>query len=164
MADIAEAEGDAGAVREWLGRAARAPRDKAWVADGLISDRWAPASPSGELDAFAWRTPDERIAAPAEPSPVEHQPHEPAPPIEPPHIATAPALAAKPSEAPAEAGPAPEAQASQAAAEGPIPIARARAAAVSRGRVMDPASMSPDDPGPQINGEGGKDFRIFASE
>ena len=164
MADIAEAEGDAGAVREWLGRAARAPRDKAWVADGLISDRWAPASPSGELDAFAWRTPDERIAAPAEPSPVEHQPHEPAPPIEPPHIATAPALAAKPSEAPAEAGPAPEAQASQAAAEGPIPIARARAAAVSRGRVMDPASMAPDDPGPQFNGEGGKDFRIFASE
>ena len=64
MADIEEAEGHQGAVREWLGRAARAPRDKAWVADGVISDRWAPVSPSGTLDAFVWRTPDERIAAP----------------------------------------------------------------------------------------------------
>ena len=57
MADIEEAEGHYGAVREWLGRAARAPRDKAWVADGVISDRWAPVSPSGTLDAFVWRTP-----------------------------------------------------------------------------------------------------------
>ena len=64
MADIEEAEDNQGAVREWLGRAARAPRDKAWVADGVISDRWAPVSPSGTLDAFVWRTPDERIAAP----------------------------------------------------------------------------------------------------
>ena len=71
MADIEEAEGHQGAVREWLGRAARAPRDKAWVADGVISDRWAPVSPSGTLDAFVWRTPDERIAAPAEPLPAE---------------------------------------------------------------------------------------------
>ena len=63
MADIEEADGHQGAVREWLGRAARAPRDKAWVADGVISDRWAPVSPSGALDAFVWRTPDERIAA-----------------------------------------------------------------------------------------------------
>ena len=66
MADIEETEGNHGAVREWLGRAARAPRDKAWVADGVISDRWAPVSPSGTLDGFVWRTPDERIAAPAE--------------------------------------------------------------------------------------------------
>ena len=66
MADIEEAEGNQGAVREWLGRAARAPRDKAWVADGVISDRWAPVSPSGTLDGFVWRTPDERIAAPTE--------------------------------------------------------------------------------------------------
>ena len=66
MADIEEAEGNHGAVREWLGRAARAPRDKAWVADGVISDRWAPVSPSGTLDGFVWRTPDERLAAPAE--------------------------------------------------------------------------------------------------
>src|SRR5208282_3697654 len=74
MVDIEEADGHQGAVREWLGRAARAPRDKAWVADGLISDRWAPVSPSGALDAFIWRTPDERIAAPAEPEAVEPAP------------------------------------------------------------------------------------------
>ena len=73
MADIEEAEGHQGAVREWLGRAARAPRDKAWVADGVISDRWAPVSPSGALDAFVWRTPDERFAAP-EPSPTVAEP------------------------------------------------------------------------------------------
>ena len=66
MADIEETEGNHGAVREWLGRAARAPRDKAWVADGVISDRWAPVSPSGTLDGFVWRTPDERLAAPTE--------------------------------------------------------------------------------------------------
>ena len=77
MADIEEADGHQGAVREWLGRAARAPRDKAWVADGFISDRWAPVSPSGALDAFVWRTPDERIAALAEAAPIEA---EPAPP------------------------------------------------------------------------------------
>src|SRR6516225_2635258 len=73
MADIEEAEGHFGAVREWLARAARAPRDKAWVADGVISDRWAPVSPSGALDAFVWRTPDERIAAPAEPARAERE-------------------------------------------------------------------------------------------
>lgn len=66
VADIEEAEGDLGAMREWLSRAARAPHDKAWVADGVISDRWAPVSPSGALDAYVWRTPDERLAAPPE--------------------------------------------------------------------------------------------------
>ena len=74
MADIEEADGHHGAVREWLGRAARAPRDKAWVADGVISDRWAPVSPSGALDAFVWRTPDERFALPAEPAAPETAP------------------------------------------------------------------------------------------
>ena len=74
MADIEEADGHQGAVREWLGRAARAPRDKAWVAEGVISDRWAPVSPSGALDAFVWRTPDERFALPAEPAAPEPAP------------------------------------------------------------------------------------------
>ena len=58
MADIETADGAEGAAREWLARAARAPRDKAWIADGTISDRWAPASPSGALDAFVWRAPE----------------------------------------------------------------------------------------------------------
>ncbi len=75
-------------MREWLARAARAPRDKAWVADGVISDRWSPVSPSGTLDAFVWRTPDERLAPYVEPPRVE-----PEPTAEPPEI-VAPSLAA----------------------------------------------------------------------
>ncbi|CAN7227770.1 heme biosynthesis protein HemY [Bosea sp. LjRoot237] len=59
MAELEEAEhGATGRVREWLGRATRAPRDAAWVADGLVSDQWLPVSPiSGRLDAFVWTVP-----------------------------------------------------------------------------------------------------------
>ncbi|MFP4537527.1 MAG: heme biosynthesis HemY N-terminal domain-containing protein [Dichotomicrobium sp.] len=54
---------NAGRVREWLAKALRAPRDPAWVADGVVSDRWAPVSPvTGQLDAFEWRIPMERVA------------------------------------------------------------------------------------------------------
>jgi HemY protein len=67
MADLEETEGAPGAVREWLARAARAPRDRAWIADGFVSDRWAPISPTGKLDAFVWRTPEERLSAPEGP-------------------------------------------------------------------------------------------------
>jgi len=63
MADIEETEhGPSGRMREWLARAARAARDPAWVADGIVSDEWLPASPvNGRLDAFKWETPVERI-------------------------------------------------------------------------------------------------------
>lgn len=63
LADIEEAEtGDQGKVRQLLARAVRAPRDPAWVADGYVSDKWAPASPvTGRLDAFEWRSPMERL-------------------------------------------------------------------------------------------------------
>ncbi|AZO80843.1 MULTISPECIES: heme biosynthesis HemY N-terminal domain-containing protein [unclassified Bosea (in: a-proteobacteria)] len=59
MAELEEAEhGATGRVREWLARATRAPRDAAWVADGLVSDQWLPISPiSGRLDAFVWTVP-----------------------------------------------------------------------------------------------------------
>jgi HemY protein len=96
MADLEETEGGApGAVREWLARASRAPRDKAWVADGLISDVWAPASPSGKLDAFVWRVPDERLSAPeapiaAEPSAPEVHTHVIEPAAETPQLPAAP--------------------------------------------------------------------------
>jgi HemY protein len=54
---------NAGRVREWLAKAVRAARDPAWVADGVLSDRWAPVSPvTGRLDAFEWRVPVERLA------------------------------------------------------------------------------------------------------
>ena len=54
----AEESGDKGRAREWLARAVTAPRDAAWIADGVISDRWAPTSPvTGVIDAFEWRVP-----------------------------------------------------------------------------------------------------------
>jgi HemY protein len=74
MADIEETQGAPGAVREWLARAARAPRDRAWVADGFVSDRWAPISPAGKLDAFVWRTPEEQLSGPSEPAYVPAAP------------------------------------------------------------------------------------------
>ncbi|MDB5557157.1 MAG: heme biosynthesis protein HemY [Enterovirga sp.] len=65
MAEIEQAEGNTGRVREWLARAAHAPRDKAWIADGIVSETWAPVSPvSGRLDAFVWDTPPEVLGAP----------------------------------------------------------------------------------------------------
>jgi HemY protein len=60
-----EQHGHTGRVREWLARAVNAPRDPAWTADGVVSDRWAPVSPvTGTLDAFRWRVPVEAIDAP----------------------------------------------------------------------------------------------------
>ncbi|HEX2840782.1 heme biosynthesis protein HemY [Hyphomicrobium sp.] len=54
----AEESGDKGRAREWLARAVTAPRDAAWTADGVTSDRWAPTSPvTGQIDAFEWRVP-----------------------------------------------------------------------------------------------------------
>lgn len=63
LADVEEAEtGDQGKVRQLLGKAMRAPRDPAWVADGFVSEHWAPASPvTGRVDAFEWRVPVERL-------------------------------------------------------------------------------------------------------
>ncbi|MGE5509770.1 MAG: heme biosynthesis HemY N-terminal domain-containing protein [Bacteroidota bacterium] len=59
-----EQRNDAGRVREWLARAVNAPRDPAWTADGVVSDRWAPISPvTGALDAFQWRVPVESADA-----------------------------------------------------------------------------------------------------
>ena len=61
MADVEEGEhNDLGRVREWLSRAVQAPPDPVWVADGVISEQWAPVSPvTGDLDAFRWRVPAE---------------------------------------------------------------------------------------------------------
>lgn len=61
MAEIEEGEkGDAGRVRAWLARAVYAPRDATWMADGIVSGRWAPVSPvTGRLDAFEWKAPVE---------------------------------------------------------------------------------------------------------
>ena len=144
MADIEEADGNHGAVREWLGRAARAPHDKAWVADGVISDRWAPVSPLGTLDAFVWRTPDERIAAQAESAAAPR----PAEAI----AAPAPALAPAPQAIERERSAAPPAQA-------PVLVPTPRT-----GVIIDPASMAPDDPGPEEHGVKRRGFRLYANE
>ncbi len=88
MAELEEAEsGDMGRVREWLSRASRAPRDKAWVADGRVSETWAPVSPAGKLDGYAWEVPPQaphgllideiRSAPPAAPAIVESTPMPP---------------------------------------------------------------------------------------
>ena len=63
MARIEAGElGDKGREREWLGRALRAPRDRAWIADGYVSDRWLPVSPvTGAVDAFEWKAPVDAI-------------------------------------------------------------------------------------------------------
>jgi HemY protein len=66
MSDLEQAEhGSTGKGREWLARATRAPRDPAWIADGVVSDRWLPISPvTGRLDAFVWQAPPDVLVAP----------------------------------------------------------------------------------------------------
>ncbi|MES0883591.1 heme biosynthesis protein HemY [Roseibium sp. SCP14] len=59
MAELEEAEhGDKGRMRDWLARAIKAPQDKAWIADGIVSADWQAVSPvTGKLDAFHWAAP-----------------------------------------------------------------------------------------------------------
>ncbi|MGV1957145.1 heme biosynthesis protein HemY [Agrobacterium sp. 22-214-1] len=74
MADIEEAEtGDQGRVRYWMAQALRAPRDPAWVADGVVSEKWLPVSPvTGRLDAFEWKAPFGQLEAPVEDLTIEN--------------------------------------------------------------------------------------------
>ena len=72
MARIDGGSGDKGREREWLARALRAPRDRAWIADGYISDRWLPVSPvTGAVDAFEWKAPADAIGRPDETLQIE---------------------------------------------------------------------------------------------
>lgn len=66
MAALEDGEhGDVAAARTWLTRAVHAPRDRAWVADGHVSETWAALSPvTGRLDAFEWKLPPEDTAGP----------------------------------------------------------------------------------------------------
>lgn len=59
MAELEELEShNQGLVRSWLARASRAPRDPAWVADGVVSETWLPVSPvTGRIGAFDWVEP-----------------------------------------------------------------------------------------------------------
>jgi HemY protein len=136
MADLEETEGDApGAVREWLARASRGSRDRAWVGDGFVTDVWAPASPRGKLDAFVWRAPDEKLSAPSE--------------FEPP-------LAPVALEPPRETAPAP--------ADTPEPAVEALPAAIAAPDQETPelvfSPRPPDDPGAVP--EKRRRFRLFS--
>src|SRR5262249_5985992 len=84
MAEIEEVEhGDQGRVREWMNRAMRAAGDPVWTAEGVVSDRWLPVSPSGRLDAFRWKVPlaeigiERPVIDAVEPVPPDAQPVRP---------------------------------------------------------------------------------------
>ena len=143
MADIEEAEfGATGALREWLSRAARAPRDPSWIADGVISDTWAPASPvTDKLDAFQWQTPPERLSAPPPAAPIE--PERETPPMIPPKTApeVEPAPAAEDPK-PIEIIPPTEALKLPEPPDAPAPKSM-------RAPELANAAPPPDDPGPR---------------
>jgi HemY protein len=80
MARIEAGEGDKGREREWLARAVRGPRDRAWIADGYVSDRWLPVSPvTGRVDAFEWKAPVDAIGRGDDTLLIEERPQEPEP-------------------------------------------------------------------------------------
>lgn len=54
--------GSEGAARIWISKAAHAPRDPVWIADGVISEIWEPVSPvTGRIDAFVWKSPNDQL-------------------------------------------------------------------------------------------------------
>jgi HemY protein len=159
LADIEEAEtGDQGRVRQFLSRAVRAPRDPAWVADGIVSDRWAPASPvTGRLDAFEWRPPVERLGQMIEQSGIEEDLARPALAPPPADAEEAPVEPADPG----EPGRAIELEAEAGTEDG---------AAAGNGQAMDDAgdgtaleqaARLPDDPGVEPEDEAEKSQRRF---
>ncbi|MCV9940586.1 heme biosynthesis protein HemY [Boseaceae bacterium BT-24-1] len=190
MAELEEAEhGATGRVREWLARATRAPRDAAWVADGLVSDQWLPISPiSGRLDAFVWTVPpatlgsqgahlnDDVLADLDEPSaPLLEGKAEtveaetvPAPAgLAPPAPSEPLKTEAKP-EPKTEIKPEPPVAPPPPAAEPVVEIApvttKPAPQAPKPAPVVFPVAHAPDDPGPeqQVPGEAKGRFRIFS--
>ena len=159
LAEIEEAEnGMTGLAREWLARAAHAPRDPAWIAEGTVMPQWAPVElESGRIGVFAWAHPPELVTGPTPPArlPIA-PPREPLPPprqalpaaevvdpapTQPPPQSVAPqpppAAAAAPA-APASAG-APPAQPADIVASAP------QSARIET--VAFPLERAPDDPG-----------------
>ena len=175
LADIEEAEtGDQGKIRQYLSRAVRAPRDPAWVADGYVSERWAPVSPvTGKLDAFEWRAPMERIGQLIEQDEDEDVRQRPviAPPAKPEAVqpeAAKPAAAA--SGAVSDAEPVIDAVAAKMSVEQPAQTATApvnggspdsRPAAEEIENVEPEPIRLPDDPGVEPESEQEKTSRRF---
>lgn len=186
MAELEEAEhGATGRVREWLARATRAPRDAAWVADGLVSDQWLPVSPiSGRLDAFVWTVPPATLGSQGAhlDDDVLADLDDPSAPLlegkaEVTEAVTVPAaagLAPPPAPEPAkpepkvETRPEPAATAAPSPAEPVVEIAPPAPKPASQqakpAPVVFPVAHAPDDPGPeqQAPGEAKGRFRIFS--
>jgi HemY protein len=179
MADLEEAEnGRSGRVREWLARAARAPRDAAWIADGVISEDWRPVSPiDGTLDAFRWGRPAETIAhhpadivppPDAEDAVLADLDEPEATPLSAPIAAsTAPtprpkaeadALTAPPKTATGSEPDGPSAQASTPPETSPRP---SRPPLMPPTEVVFPLPAAPDDPGPEPEPKP-RGFRLFS--
>jgi HemY protein len=190
MADLEEAEnGASGRTREWIARAARAPRDPAWIADGVVSDRWAPMSPvTGRLDAFVWEAPPDVLAAPhvpmddvvadlddegvatpalaaAPPAPVpEPVAVQPQPPEPPPVVPAAAVSPASPEVEPAPLAPTAATQDGHAA---PVPtVTKPNGAHPPATEPLEPVTFpvehAPDDPGPEKDAnEKPSRFRLF---
>ncbi|MFC7052331.1 heme biosynthesis protein HemY [Hansschlegelia quercus] len=157
MAELEEIQGDAGRSREWLARALRAPRDSAWVADGVASEIWAPTSPvTGRLDAFVWKMPVEetrpKLAADAwlDEAPAEMRPIEagatPALPREMPALSD-PADAPAPAPEPASAPPKPATVIDAKPTAAPALSLKPASAPAKPTATVFPLSRAPDDPG-----------------
>jgi HemY protein len=136
MAELERAEhNDEGRAREWIARAVHAAPDPTWTADGHVSKRWLPASPSGRLDAFEWRVPLEGI---------------PAAPVEPPGSAVAAALPAAAVSAPTPPSEATKENPEVATRPESIqPSRRGAAPEPPKPEPVIPLVHAPDDPGPE---------------
>lgn len=147
MAAIEQAEhGDTGRVREWMARAVHAKPDPMWTADGVVSDRWLPVSPSGRLDGFEWRVPLAEIGVSRPVIELMPQARPVAEVAEP-----APAEAAPEAPAPAKPEPEPVRQTTPPAAGAPDPIPPNAAAVqpvAAAAEPIIPLIHAPDDPGP----------------
>jgi HemY protein len=143
MAELERAErNDEGRAREWIARALHAAPDPAWTAEGHVSDRWLPASPSGRLDAFEWRVPLTGIASrtpviepeasTATAAPVEGANE--------PKTDTIPILAEKAEAAPAMQEP-----------EASGPARRRTGSTQPKPEAVIPLVHAPDDPGPDAD-------------
>ncbi len=147
MARIEAGEGNKGREREWLARAVSAPRDRAWIADGYISDRWLPVSPvSGTVDAFAWKAPMDAIGRGDETLLIEER-YEPA--EAPPPAVAIPAKVREQPDLPPAASP------RTAALSGDGPAPRRAATEAEPGRASAPASsprqeLSQGKPKPKV--------------
>jgi HemY protein len=103
MARIEAGEGNKGREREWLARAVRAPRDRAWIADGYVSDRWLPVSPvTGAVNAFEWKAPIDAIGKGDDTLLIEEGLETPEPPPPPPRVVSPPAQIEDQAPSPAE--------------------------------------------------------------